>query len=313
MIHGIAEIIAGSWHSFARVSLSALALALALHVVKLVAEARAWHGIVHHAHESDSIPFRTTLGAFVSSIGANAVLPARVGEALRVGVVRRHVPESSVVTIASTIVLESALEVAFSAAIIATVLLAGHSFGPTGSVPAVIGLVAHPVVLGVTACLAFVAVLFGVVHREHARALAARMATGFSVVRSPRAFVRRVLAWKLAAWALRLGSVYAFLLAFHVPAAPWTALVVIAAQSVAASVPLLPGNAGTQQAAIGIALAGTASAAGVLGFGVGMQAATALADLILGSVAVVLVANRQDLCNALNTVRSRRRARPLTA
>ena len=92
------------------------------------------------------------------------------------------------------------------------------------------------------------------------------------------------------AWTLRLGTVYAFLLAFHVPAAPWTALVVVAAQNVAASVPLLPGNAGTQQAAIGVALAGSASVAGVLGFGVGMQAATAIADLVLGAAALLLVA-----------------------
>jgi len=105
------------------------------------------------------------------------------------------------------------------------------------------------------------------------------------------AFVGRVLTWKLVAWTLRLVCVYAFLLAFHVPAAPWTVLVVVAAQNVAASVPLLPGNAGTQQAAIGVALAGSASVAEVLGFGVGMQAATAITDLVLGAAALGLVAS----------------------
>jgi uncharacterized membrane protein YbhN (UPF0104 family) len=135
------------------------------------------------------------------------------------------------------------------------------------------------------------------------------MAQGFSVVRSPRAFVVRVLSWKLVAWAFRLGSVYAFLVAFHVPAAPWTALVVVAAQNVAASVPLLPGNAGTQQAAIGVALAGTASAAALLGFGVGMQAATAVADIVLGAAALVLVASPTDVRTAVATLRPRRRVR----
>ena len=110
----------------------------------------------------------------------------------------------------------------------------------------------------------------------------------------------------LVAWSLRLGSVYAFLVAFHVPAAPWTALAVVAAQNVAASVPLLPGNAGTQQAAIGVALAGSASAAALLGFGVGMQAATTIADLVLGAAALAVVANRRDLRSALAIARVRR-------
>ena len=218
----------------------------------------------HHpacARPPRGVRFRTTYGAFVSSIGANAILPARVGAALRVGVVRRNVPGSSVVTIAATIVLETAIEVAFGAAVIAVVLLAGSSLHPSGSAPALSGLATHPVVLAVIACFLLAALVLGGAYRRQALALLARMAQGFSIVRSPRAFVSRVLSWKLVAWALRLGSVYAFLVAFHVPAAPWTALAVVAAQNVAASVPLLPGNAGTQQAAIGVALAGSASAA----------------------------------------------------
>jgi uncharacterized membrane protein YbhN (UPF0104 family) len=311
-MHGLVTILAGSWHSLASVSLGALALAMALHVGKLSAEARAWHGIVQHAHDQHGVRFRTTFGAFVSSIGVNAILPARVGEALRVGVVRRHVPGSSVVTIAATIVLETAIEVAFGAAVIAAVLLAGNSFHPSGSAPALSGLATHAVVLTVIAFLALAAIVVGVVYRRRTRALLARMAEGFSIVRSPRAFVARVLSWKLVAWALRLGSVYAFLVAFHVPAAPWTALAVVAAQNVAAAIPLLPGNAGTQQAAIGVALAGSASAAALVGFGVGMQAATTVADLILGAAALVLVVNRDDLRDALGTVRVRRRAPAVT-
>jgi uncharacterized membrane protein YbhN (UPF0104 family) len=298
----LTAIVAASWHSLLGVSAGALAVAVALHVGKLVAEARSWHWIVRHAHDSHRVPFRTTLGAFVGAIGANAVLPARVGEALRVGVVRRHVPDSSVITIAATIVLETAIEVVFGAAIIVVVLLAGRSL----VLPA---LGSHPVVLGAIACVLLAAIGVGLAQRKRARSLFARMAQGFSVVRSPRAFVVRVLSWKLVAWAFRLGSVYAFLVAFHVPAAPWTALVVVAAQNVAASVPLLPGNAGTQQAAIGVALAGTASAAALLGFGVGMQAATAVADIVLGAAALVLVASPTDVRTAVATLRPRRRVR----
>lgn len=312
-MQGLLTILAGAWQSLAGVSLVALALAVALHVGKLAAEARAWHWIVSHAHGRQQVRFRTTLGAFVGAIGANAILPARVGEALRVGVVRRHVPGSSIVTIAATVVLETAIEVVFGVAVIATVVLTGRSLGSGSAVPTISGLAAHPIALGVGASLALAAILLGLVYRRRARALLARMAEGFAIVRSPRAFVARVLSWKLVAWTFRFGSVYAFLVAFHMPAAPWTALAVVAAQNVAASIPLLPGNAGTQQAAIGVALAGSASAAGLLGFGVGMQAATAIADVVLGAAALSLVANRRDLRSALATLRIRRRVRPVGA
>lgn len=306
---GLSAILAGAWLSLASVSLGALAVAVTFHIGKLLAEARAWHWIVVHADDASRVRFRTTLGAFVGAIGAGAVLPARVGEALRVGIVRRDVPGSSVVTIVATIVLETAVEIAFGAAIIAAVLLAGGSFGSKGSA-GLPGFATHPLVLGGLAGLGLAGIALGLVYRARTRALFARMAAGFSIARSPRAFVARVLSWKAVAWALRLGSVYAFLVAFHVPAAPWTALVVVAAQNVAASVPLLPGNAGTQQAAIGVALAGTASASALLGFGVGMQATTMIADLVLGAVALMAVGTRRDMRSALATLRLGRRPRP---
>lgn len=289
------------------VSFGALAVALALHTGKLVAEARSWHWIVSHAHQGAPVRFGTTLGAFVAAVGANAVLPARVGEALRVGAVRKRVPGSSVPTIAATIVLETAIEVVFGADVIVAVVVGGRGVF-AGSTPALAELGASPILLGAVLAAALAGLLLAIAFRGRAASLVHRMARGFSVLTAPRVFVTGVLSWKLVAWALRLGAVYAFLVAFHVPAAPWTAAVVVAAQNVAGAVPLLPGNAGTQQAAIGVALAGTASATGLLGFGVGMQASTAVADLVLGSAALVLLAGRGDLRAALRAVRPARGA-----
>ncbi len=297
--------------SVSNVSLGALAVALALHVGKLLAEARSWHWIVRHAHGRADLGFGTTAGAFVGAIGANAVLPARVGEALRVGVVKKRVEGSSVVTVAATIVLETAIEVVFGLAVIVAVLVAGrHLASGPGGVP---GLPAGRFVLAAAGIVTVVAALVAYRFRGRARPVLSRMARGFSVLTAPRSLVTGVLSWKLIAWALRFGSVYAFLIAFHVPSAPWTAVVVVAAQNAAGAVPLLPGNAGTQQAAIGIALAGTASATTVLGFGLGMQAATAITDIALGGAALVLVAGRDDLRNAVRMLRPRRGTTPQSA
>ena len=129
-MHALLALGAGAAHTLAGASLGALAVAILLHLGKVAAEARSWHGIVSHAHPVGRVRFRTTLGAFAGAIGANAVLPARVGEALRLGIVRRRVPGSTIATIAGTIVLETAIEVVFGLVVIAVVLLSGRSVGP---------------------------------------------------------------------------------------------------------------------------------------------------------------------------------------
>lgn len=144
-----------------------------------------------------------------------------------------------------------------------------------------------PVAAGAVVCLAVVAWL---TRRAGLAAISRHFAGGFTVLRHPLDFLRDVLAWKVLGWVLRFGSVAAFLLAFGLPAAPATVLAVVAAQALAGVVPLLPGNAGTQQAAIALALAGVATASTSIAFAVGMQAATVVADLAVGVMALPLAA-----------------------
>ena len=85
-------------------------------------------------------------------------------------------------------------------------------------------------------------------------------------------------------------------------------LIVVAAQVVASLLPLLPGNAGTTQAALVVGLAGYATAASVVALGVGMQAATSVVDLLLGGLAVGLVTSRDELRRLLGGQRRSRLA-----
>lgn len=294
MMDGLGALIGEVWRSATNVAPGALAVALVLHLLKVAAEARSWHGILRHAYPLPRrLPFRTSLGAFVASIGANAVLPARVGETLRVAIVRRRVPESSIATIAATVALETLLEILFGVAMVVA-WIAGGGTVADGATPGrlVAGLAAHPVALLIAGLLLAVAAAAVVRYRSRIRHLMCQIVAGFAILSSPGVFFRGVLAWKAVAWMLRFGSVLAFLAAFHLPAAPLTALAVVAAQTVAGALPLLPGNAGTQQAAIGAALAGTASASVLIGFGLGMQATTTVVDLMAGVIAAALVPGR---------------------
>ena len=276
------------------VSPAALAAALALHVLKVAAEARSWHGIVAHTYRDAR--FRVTFGAFTTSIAANVVLPAKIGDALRLGIVRRRVDNSSSSTIAATIVLETVIEMAFSAAIVVVVLLAGRSVGSLGTpLDAVAAAAGHPLTPFVAvSALVLAAVAIRLLGRR-LRGVVEDMRRGFAVVGEPGTLGRSVLTWKLLAWTMRLATVYFFLVAFHIPATAWTVLLVVAAQVAASLVPLLPGNAGAQQAALVVGLAGYATAASVVALGVGMQAATSVIDLLLGGLAVGLVTSRDEL------------------
>jgi uncharacterized membrane protein YbhN (UPF0104 family) len=308
VVHTILALAAGAAHTLAGASLGALMVGLALHLGKVAAEARSWHAIVSHAHPASRIRFRTTLGAFAGSIGANAVLPARVGEALRLGIMRRRVPGSTVSTIAGTIVLETAIEVVFGLVVIGAVLIAGRSVGPVGSPTSFFA--SHLVTLGAIGGAAIVLGIIGWIMRRHLARPARAMAQGMSVVRAPRQLLRGVMVWKLLAWTFRFAAVYCFLLAFHLGGGLWVVLLVVAAQNLAGLLPLAPGSAGTQQAVLAFALAGTVSAAAVVGFGVGMQLATALADVAIGVVAVALVSSWSDVGDALRP--SRRRLAPVS-
>jgi uncharacterized membrane protein YbhN (UPF0104 family) len=304
----IATFITSAIHGLLGVSLGALAIAVVLHLVKVGAEARSWHGIVSHAYRD--VRFRVTFGAFAGAIGANAFLPGKIGEALRLGIVRRRIRNSCSSTIAATMLVETAIETVFSCTVVAVVLLAGKSVGSLGTpLQGVARLASHRPVLYAAAVGLVVLVALAARYRPQLRSILADMSRGFAIVRAPRVLAHPVLTWKIAGWALRLATVYWFLVAFHVAATPWNVLLVIAAQVAGSLLPLLPGNAGAQQAALVVALSGSASAGSVVAFGVGMQAATAIADILLGAIAVGLVAPAAEVRATLAGRRRRRLAR----
>jgi uncharacterized membrane protein YbhN (UPF0104 family) len=307
-VHAILGLAGGATHTLGAASLGALAVALVLHLLKVAAEARSWHTIVSHAHPTGQVRFRTSLGAFAGAIGANAILPARIGEAFRLGTMRRRVPGSTVATLAGTIVLETAIEVVFGIGVIGAVLLAGRSVGPAGAPIAAAS--SHPLALGLVGAAVLALLLPAWLVRARLGRIARSLARGMSVLRAPRPLLGGVLAWKLVAWSFRFAAVYFFLVAFHVGGALWPVLLVIAAQNLANLLPLAPGNAGTQQAALAFALAGTVSTAAVIGFGVGMQLSTVAVDLVIGIVAAASLSSWRDLRAAFGTSRVRLASAP---
>jgi uncharacterized membrane protein YbhN (UPF0104 family) len=270
-----------------RVSLTALAIALVLHVAKLAARARGWHNVVRAAYPSDPLPFREALGAFLVGVGVDAVVPARAGELMRVELVRRRLPDSTFPGLASTLVAEWAfdavLTVLFVGMAIAVGFAPGQTLGTFSSGP----IARHPLLVSLAVACAVLALgSLAFLLRSRVRPLLADARRGLAVFSNPSQYFRGVAAWQAVGWVLRLASVYWFLAAFGVHATLATAALVVGIQLIAASVPFTPGGAGSQQAILVVALSATATAT-VLGFGIGMQAATVLADIVLGLGALV--------------------------
>ncbi|HET6867467.1 MAG TPA: lysylphosphatidylglycerol synthase transmembrane domain-containing protein, partial [Solirubrobacteraceae bacterium] len=269
-------------------SLIPLALALSLHVAKLGVRARAWHNMVCAAYPTDRPRFRHTLGASLAGTGVGACVPARAGGLVRLGLMRSRVSSSSVPGLVSTLVAESVLDAALAALIVITVLtVAGPGAVGGASFPG--PLEQHPVIAGLGAVAVTVAACgLALQRRARIRSLLRDARIGLAVFNQPTRYLRWVASWQVLACMLRVASTYWFLVAFHVPASLHTALLVIAVQLVAGAVPLTPGGAGAQQAILVAALAPTTTST-VLGFGIGTQITTLLADIVLGGASLILM------------------------
>ena len=125
-----------------------------------------------------------------------------------------------------------------------------------------------------------------------------RFRQAFTVVRTPARWLRTVVSWQLAEWALRLATVWFMLGAFRIEQSARNVLLVQAAESLATLVPISPGGIGTQQALLVYTLRGSASRSALLAFSVGMKLTLTFVNVIVGFAAILLT---------LRTLRFRRR------
>ena len=114
------------------------------------------------------------------------------------------------------------------------------------------------------------------------------MRQAFTVVRTPARWLRTVVAWQFAEWALRLATIWFMLGAFRIEQSARNVLLVQAAESLAGVVPISPGGVGTQQALLVYTLRGHGSRSALLAFSVGMKLTLTCVNLIVGFVAILL-------------------------
>jgi uncharacterized membrane protein YbhN (UPF0104 family) len=280
----------------ADVGWTALGLALACHVIKLLFRARAWQNIVRASYPATRLKFRSACGAYVAGVGVNSIAPARGGDLVKLYLVRHRVEEATYPTLASTLVVETIFDFFVAGALMIWALSIGVL--PTHQVysriPAVdwkFFLRHERATMWGLAILAGAAVVGFFWARTRIDEFWARIRLGFAILGDRRRFVLGVLLPQTISWVFRVACLFFFLEAFHVHASIHNALLAQVVDSLATLFPATPGGAGTKQGLIVYLFRGQAiSRSLLLAFSVGMNIAITVANLLLGLLAIGLMA-----------------------
>jgi uncharacterized protein (TIRG00374 family) len=118
-----------------------------------------------------------------------------------------------------------------------------------------------------------------------------RVALGFAILRDRPRFLRSVIVPQAISWIFRIASIYYFLKAFGVPASIHNALLGQVVDSLSTLFPATPGGAGTKQGLTEFLFRGRGVPHTLLlAFSVGMNIALTLANVVLGLIAIGLMA-----------------------
>ena len=261
---------------FAALDARWMLVGLLFHLGNLGCRALAWRGILSAAYPSARIRLLDVGAAYAAGVAANGYLPARGGEALKIALVRLRIPGSTVAGVGAS----NGVVLLFDSLVGATLLGTAWALGIVPALPSPSLAVAAAAVV----VLAVAAAVVAAVPR-----LRANLRQGAAILATPGLYLRRVVPYQAGAWVCRLGTAFALLSAFGVPATLPIAGLVVVAGGASTLVPATPGGAGTQQLLIVVALQQVASAASALSFSIGMQIGLTAVNTVVGLAAMALL------------------------
>jgi uncharacterized membrane protein YbhN (UPF0104 family) len=233
------------------------AIAVALNLVSALARAMSWDNVIKEAVPPPHPRLMDVWSAFFVGIFANGVLPGRVGEVARIGVLMRRMPQRERrglwQAFIGSVLAHRILEVFPSIALFGWVLLAAK-IRPAARVGLWAVVAAGIVFVVVGVALARRHEQGGVEEKGRFGALLARTREGLGILRRP---IPSLISsgWQTVGWILQLAAVWSALIAFNIHLPLVAAAAVLAVMNVALILPLWPGNVGLQQAAILVPLA----------------------------------------------------------
>jgi glycosyltransferase 2 family protein len=257
--------------------------AIALNLVSVLVRAVAWKIVINQAIPPPHPRFRLVFSAFSVGLFANAVLPGRIGELARVGVLTRKLPGRS----GAWAALIGSVFAHRLFDLVPSLLLVTYALA-TAKVPHW-AYTSLAIVLGVGFALFAFAVASARRHHRpvldelgRVRRLLAMARQGLGVLHSPLPAIGAAF-FQCLGWFCQLLAVFCAMRAFHIYAGLPAAALVLVLVNVATIFPLWPGNVGLVQAAVALPLIayGVAKARGIA-FGFGLQAIEASVGVGVG-------------------------------
>jgi hypothetical protein len=282
VLHSVAD-------RFAAVDPQLVAVALLFQLVSFCFRSVAWRNILRAAYPG-RVGTVDVAAAYGTGIALNAFVPARGGDAAKIGILRARIEGSSVPALVASIGVLSAFDTVLGLSLLGLALGLGllPELPPVPVPPGLDAVAARPLlVAGLTVVALAAAVPVARRLWRAARGLRARFVDGLAVVRSPKTYLLDVAPLQLAAWVCRLGAAYFMLAAFGLQATLAAALLVIVVGGMANAAPV-PGGLGTHQLALAYALHATASTTSIVAFSVGMQVAITSLNVAMALAALML-------------------------
>jgi glycosyltransferase 2 family protein len=273
--HGAQEF----FHRLSEIGWASMAVALAFYLAHLLARSRAWQN--------------TLRAAYLIGAGMNSVIPARVGDAVKIFLAKRSIRRSTYPTVVSSFFVASVFDTSAGILVFVYALTQGLLPQPPElpNLPAfdIAFWAQHPdlLVFTLTALGIAVVVAFALLARR-VEAFWDRVKQGAIVLATPSLYLQTVASWQGLGWVLRFFSFWFFLEAFHIGGSFQNVMLVMSVQTISTLLPLTPGGAGAQQALLVATLVGPGPIA-VLTYSVGQQIAVAAWTAILGALALIFV------------------------
>jgi uncharacterized protein (TIRG00374 family) len=262
--------------AFTEVGWEWVAAAIGMNLLSVQVRAIAWHIVLNEALPPPHPRHRHVFAAFCVGLLGNAVLPGRVGEVARVGVLARHVPRhrDTWAAIFGSVFAHRLFDVIPAIGLVLYVIATARI--PRWALPAV------EIMIGVGAALLLAGIAVALRQRRQGhrsldglgrvRRLVHQALRGMRVFHSPGPALAAGF-FQLLGWATQLFAVYFAMRAFQIDEPIAAAALVLLVVNVALAFPLWPGSFGLFQVAVAVALLpyGIAYRHG-FAFGIGLQA-----------------------------------------
>lgn len=295
----------------AQIGFGSLAAGLGLSTANVTLRTFAWRNIVAAAYPATRVRWRWVLGATYAGVGVNAVLPGRIGDAVKLVLVRRRVPGTTYPTLAATLVTETLFDLVVGLGLLVWAwrrgVLPGTPELPDLPLFEISWYAQRPWIVLIIAGVAVALVIWA---QHRVRAFWTRVRQGLVILTTPGRYLRGVVIYQALGWGARVGAAYFFLDAFGVQATLQNALLVQVAGSLATLLPATPGGLGPRQALLVVLLAGSATRGTLLAFAVGMELALTTWNALLGFTSLALMVGSFGFRRALRRVRSERDSAP---